>query len=734
MKTIILILFVFFINQIANSQATWSVQNPVGNSSNFKKIVFFNESTGMLFAEGIEISKTTNGGLTWNRFNTRLDSNSVSIHKLSFLNENTGYILNNSGVLYKTTNGGVSFQNLNAPVTGDVFRNGVNFINENTGFIFGNQIYRTNNGGQNWIKLNVPNARSIYNMEYHTDIIFLTYLDSVQNKFKLAKSTDFGNSYSVSNIINVNNYSRFDMLKCVGNSIYAGTISYGSRIYKSSDNGQSWRHIILDFDCSNFNDATFFDENTGLLLFGRDEYNNAIRKTTDGGFSWFPIESEIPRLAITGVSKINSTTAYLSGNIGLILKTENSGNTFTELSKRITTQHLRSVSFCNALTGLSTGDSGIVVRTSNGGLNWNKINLNTKINFNNIYIFNDGNAFLTGDTSGYYKSSDFGVTWNYIDMLLYGKKFYSHFLSSSMGVIVGGYPLKMIYTSTGGQNWNHSFIPMGGGQYPGGSYSDYRYVKCVGHNKFIARRTYCAQHGPCHETLYYTSNAGANWTPVSNSCASTQFGMIETKDSSLIYISKSCINGNPETRITKNLFNSSMQSSTPFGAYYLKFFNDNWGITANSVKITSNSGLNWISLNKEISANDISMVDSTTAYYVGYNGVITKVSGIKLITNINNEETSHITPSTFILKQNYPNPFNPVTRIEFTLSQNSQPMQTRLSVYDLSGKLISELINKKFNSGTYIIDFNGQNLPSGVYFYKLETNNYSESKKMILIK
>lgn len=81
--------------------------------------------------------------------------------------------------------------------------------------------------------------------------------------------------------------------------------------------------------------------------------------------------------------------------------------------------------------------------------------------------------------------------------------------------------------------------------------------------------------------------------------------------------------------------------------------------------------------------------------------------------------------------QNYPNPFNPTTNIEFSIPEKSF---VKLNVFDISGKQVSQLVNENLSAGTFKYDFNAENLPSGIYFYKFETDKFSETKKMILIK
>ena len=101
-------------------------------------------------------------------------------------------------------------------------------------------------------------------------------------------------------------------------------------------------------------------------------------------------------------------------------------------------------------------------------------------------------------------------------------------------------------------------------------------------------------------------------------------------------------------------------------------------------------------------------------------------------------------PSQFNLEQNYPNPFNPTTKIRYsipTLPQSSPLLKERrhegfvtLKVYDLLGREVTTLVNEKQSTGIYEVEFNGQNLSSGVYFYKLKFNNFVMTKKLILLK
>ncbi|MDQ3019122.1 MAG: T9SS type A sorting domain-containing protein [Bacteroidota bacterium] len=91
-------------------------------------------------------------------------------------------------------------------------------------------------------------------------------------------------------------------------------------------------------------------------------------------------------------------------------------------------------------------------------------------------------------------------------------------------------------------------------------------------------------------------------------------------------------------------------------------------------------------------------------------------------------------PDGYTLYQNFPNPFNPVTRIKFDIPADISKINVKLIVYDISGKEIEILVDEKLNAGSYEVQFNGANLSSGVYFYKITNGNYADTKKMFLLK
>jgi hypothetical protein len=95
------------------------------------------------------------------------------------------------------------------------------------------------------------------------------------------------------------------------------------------------------------------------------------------------------------------------------------------------------------------------------------------------------------------------------------------------------------------------------------------------------------------------------------------------------------------------------------------------------------------------------------------------------------ESTSTNIPSKYSLSQNYPNPFNPSTKIKFELQTGSH---VKVIVYNLLGRTIKTLVDNYLDSGAHEITFNATDIAAGVYFYKISANNFSDIKRMILLK
>ena len=102
--------------------------------------------------------------------------------------------------------------------------------------------------------------------------------------------------------------------------------------------------------------------------------------------------------------------------------------------------------------------------------------------------------------------------------------------------------------------------------------------------------------------------------------------------------------------------------------------------------------------------------------------------GTLLPTNVENDKAL---PTEFNLEQNYPNPFNPSTTIQYQIPQDGM---VKLKIYDILGAEVATLVNEEKVAGKYVVNFNASSFTSGVYFYKIQSGSFINSKKMILLK
>lgn len=155
---------------------------------------------------------------------------------------------------------------------------------------------------------------------------------------------------------------------------------------------------------------------------------------------------------------------------------------------------------------------------------------------------------------------------------------------------------------------------------------------------------------------------------------------------------------------------SEVYSDSLFGMYYRMIIAGTYNLTFSAPGYYSKTVQNVTAVN-----------DQATILNVKLRPITTGITGTNEI------------PTEYMLYQNYPNPFNPTTKIKFDISGKSAA-HSFLFVYDILGREVATLLNEQLSSGTYEVDFDGSNYPSGIYFYKLITGEYSAVNKMILLK
>jgi len=201
------------------------------------------------------------------------------------------------------------------------------------------------------------------------------------------------------------------------------------------------------------------------------------------------------------------------------------------------------------------------------------------------------------------------------------------------------------------------------------------------------------------------------------------FNLQGQNDSGFIFVSVPAI----KLYTDKVKFTASLTPTPPSGTITMTFLNKSNNNLLDSLTSYPDS----LRLRVKTSGGVTNQTYTITILGKGTNGtpVHSRTVTLGVMTGIN--ISGNLVPDKFNLYQNYPNPFNPATQIRFDIAKAGA---VKLSVYDITGKLVSTLINANYSAGKYNKEFDAANFSSGIYFYKLETPDFTSIKKMILVK
>ena len=132
-------------------------------------------------------------------------------------------------------------------------------------------------------------------------------------------------------------------------------------------------------------------------------------------------------------------------------------------------------------------------------------------------------------------------------------------------------------------------------------------------------------------------------------------------------------------------------------------------------------------------------IDKSSQPDVNYDYRLLQINSDNSFSVLNTIKVKASSPEEYFLSQNFPNPFNPTTKIKYSIPPSidanlSSTINVQIKVYDVLGKEVATLINEDKSAGKYEITFNAANFPSGIYFYKFQAGNFTQTKKMILLR
>lgn len=393
---------------------------------------------------------------------------------------------------------------------------------------------------------------------------------------------------------------------------------------------------------------------------------------------------------------------------------QNSGTTFTGFYD---------VKLLDANTGIVVGyypdGYGKVYRTTNQGSSWSNV-YTTQNPLHQIEAVSFGNA-NTGIAVGgaifngppvVFRSTNAGLTWLMLTPPAGNYLFDIKMIDSDTAYAVG-YTGTILKTTNSGTGWT--------AQASGTS----EHLKCV---HFIDFNTGFA--AGTNGVALRTTNRGTNWAPLTTGTSQ------QLNDIYFLNLNTGFVAGNNGLILrTTNSGLSWTQQNSNVSVSLLAIANVNVNyctITGASGIIlrTTNTGLNWFTQTSGTTQTlrGVAFTDTSNGTAVGDQGTIlhTTNGGITLIGKLSEE-----IPKQFSLEQNYPNPFNPVTNFGFRIANLEF---VNIVVYSSLGEKVITLVNEKMSPGSYVLNFDGSRFASGIYFYIMNTDSFTDTKKMILLK
>jgi len=386
------------------------------------------------------------------------------------------------------------------------------------------------------------------------------------------------------------------------------------------------------------------------------------------------------------------------------------------------TSLLYSVKTVSGMVGWAAGAGGVVRRTTDGGVTWGNGNPNPGVITGDIYNIEalDANTAWVTTSPGatfIYKTTNGGTNWTQVYTIAGGFinaiKMYSATNGIATGDVLAGVWL-ILGTTDGGSTWTTLSSPTATGD---------------GRNNCLQVMSPNVWFGTGQGTMWKSTNLGVNWVSTATTGLAGQVLGVHYNSATVglgggATMVKSTDGGTSYTLLpasgTGNI--SGIQGSG----------NDFWYTRGTGIFRSTDNGATWVQSHTHTAAqNDISLVTDgngcMTGWSCGATGTIAKMTGMPVAIN---EPTTQI-PTAYKMEQNYPNPFNPTTNITFALPKSGI---VTLKVYDVLGKEVASLVNSFTNAGTHIVPFDASALSSGVYIYKITTGDFTDSKKMVLIK
>jgi len=520
-------------------------------------------------------------------------------------------------------------------------------------------------------------------------------------------STDNGTTWS---LVNSGLSSEVSCFAAIDTNLFAGT--YGSGVLRSTNDGITWSPANNSLTNMTVRSLVVIDEN--LFAQGSSGYYiDSIYLSTNNGESWNRVQPGLPLIDPMVFCLIASGENLFAGSSSGIFLSTNSGSSWTLINYGLSSSSINcfAVSGNNLFTG--TEGNGVFLSTNNGS-SWSPINTGLKDNYIRALIINGTNLFA-GTANGVFLYKNGGTSWTEVNTGLTNIWIRS-FANMEETLFVGTEGGGVFRSENNGITWTAASM---------GLTNKTVYSLAVMDSHLFA--------GTWGGGIFVSDNYGSSWTSCNSGLQTHYIESFAIVDSNIFASTSSGV------FISSNKGAKWIKADLPFFSFvqmvkiegYIFVGNGGMGaFSGEGVYVSTDNGLSWSAVNSGLTGapiNALAVCDTELFAGTAGNGVWHRPLA-EMITNV---KSSTELPKEFTIYQNYPNPFNPSTTIKYSIPK---PSNVTLKVYDVLGSEIEALVQKIQTQGSYEVEFDGSELTSGIYFYRLRAGDYVETKKMIVLK
>jgi len=692
--------------------------NRLGDYSKAQMIYFLSENNAICISNVTNLNTIPNKSFVYKSYDECATWELVyqgenEIYSIEFADDSVGFI--SGRIVLKTTDGGSSW------IEQTYSAKQIQFINPNLAYaIDGSRVLSSDDQGENWEVLFQNDDYRLYAFQFTNSGMGLVSVFKDENwspndwSAKVLYTDngglewseyDFGNTFENSIVLINSFYSEDD-------EIIWGSVGL-DEVVKFSNKGTSWEVLSKG---NRSNSSSIVSTGNNVIVVGTD---GTITKSPDQGESWYTIS--IGKKDFYNVQFLNRNIGYASGRLtkennyyAFLMKTMNGGDDWVELDITFDdVQDVAKIFFLDEINGY--------------------------ILINNVF----------GSRSKILKTSDGGETWTVkYDVDISNEQLNDlQFYDTNFGVAVGNRST-IVKTNNGGDNWDWTTrtnsIPIYcanivdqnliyfGATGLGGAYNEgqFRLLKtensALTYESILSNITDISRIWNVKDLTFFNDKNG--WVLLGYEIQNTGI-LYKTNDAGFSW-TRNYLTGSIYDNYTAMDFLDSSHGYVTRDGYILR---------------SNDGGQNWkehLIENYPYRANTIEFIDEEFGVIAGEDNMLLR---IKDDLNSGIEDFSDEIVSVNNLFQNYPNPFNPITIIIYQIPNKVIPSgvegsNVQLKVYDILGKEVATLVNKKQSPGDYQAEFDGSNLPSGVYFYRLQVytprraGNFIETKKMVLLR